>query len=376
MTKRIVAFVGVACTLVGVLVWSQLRTGPLKVSGFVEADETRVGSRVGGRVARVAVVEGQRVTKGDLLVELEPFDLLQHRAEAAAVLAGRKAEHQKLTAGFRQEEIAQAAARRDQLAANLDELKNGPRPQEIDAAQAELELAEAELELATEQFRRAETLFGRQAVSEDQFDEARTKLQVAQATVEVQREKLSLLEAGTRQEQIKRAEAQLREADENWQLTTAGFREEEIAAARAAVDAAEAALAAIDEQIDELKVIAPIDGVVEAVDLEPGDLVAANAPVISLMDTSHLWVRAYVPENELDLTIDQELSISVDSYPGERFTGRISFIARQAEFTPGNVQTPEERSKQVFRIKVRLVEGLDRLRPGMAADVWLEPGSD
>jgi len=112
--------------------------------------------------------------------------------------------------------------------------------------------------------------------------------------------------------------------------------------------------------------------VIEAVELQPGDLVAPNAPVISIMDTSHLWVRAYVPENRLNIQPDQKVRISVDSYPGETFAAHISFIARQAEFTPGNVQTPEDRSQQVFRIKVTIDEGLDRVRPGMVTDVWLE----
>jgi multidrug resistance efflux pump len=323
----------------------------------------------------VAIVEGQAVHRGNLLLELEPFDLLERRAEAAAQLAGRQAELEKLTTGFRREEIAQAKARRDQLAAKLEELKEGPRQQEIDAAKFELDLAQSEMDLATEQFRRAESLFGRKAIPEDQFDEARTKLQVARATLDVRQANLSLLEAGTREEQIAQGEAQLEEAEQGWQLTQAGYRTEDVKAAAAAVDAAEAALAAIDRQIEELRVVAPVGGVVEAVDLEPGDLVAAGAPVISIMDTSHLWVRAYVPEDALDLEIGREVRVAVDSFPGELFPGRISFIARQAEFTPGNVQTPEKRSKQVFRIKVRLEEGLDRLRPGMAADVRLESGS-
>ncbi len=110
----------------------------------------------------------------------------------------------------------------------------------------------------------------------------------------------------------------------------------------------------------------------EAVDLRPGDMIAANAPVLSLMDVSRLWIRAYVPENHLDLKIDQPVWITVDSFPNENFRGHISFIGRQAEFTPNNVQTPEERSKQVFRIRVTLDEGRDRLRSGMSADVWLE----
>jgi multidrug resistance efflux pump len=97
---------------------------------------------------------------------------------------------------------------------------------------------------------------------------------------------------------------------------------------------------------------------------------------MSMLDTGGLWVRAYLPENR-HLELGQKVAVSVDAYPGESFGAEVTFISRQAEFTPSNVQTPEERSKQVFRIKVTLLEGLDRLRPGMAADVGLPPrGTD
>jgi len=99
--------------------------------------------------------------------------------------------------------------------------------------------------------------------------------------------------------------------------------------------------------------------------------VPPNAPVVSMLDLGTLWVRAYVPENRLDLALGQRVVVTVDSFPGREFAGHVSFVARQAEFTPGNVQTPEERSKQVFRIKVEIDEGRDQLRPGMIADVWL-----
>jgi len=376
MTKRIIAFVVIACVVAGLLVYSQHRSEPLKVSGFIEANEIRVGSRVGGRVRQVAVEEGQEVDKGHLLVELEPFDLLQRRSEAAAKLAQRNADHEKLEAGYRDEEIAQAKARRDQLAAHLEELEHGPRKQEIEAAKAEVDLAEAEMEFAADEFDRTQSLFAKETVSRERLDEARTQLRVARARVRAKTEKLALLEAGTRPEQIAQAKARLEEADQAWKLMERGYRKEEIAGAKAAVDAAQAALGAIDQQVEELKVVSPVDGIVEAVDLEPGDLVTANAPVISLMDTSDLWVRAYVPENELDLNVGQKVKVTVDSYPDREFSGQISFVARQAEFTPGNVQTPEERSKQVFRIKVTLEDDLGELRPGMAADVWLQAGSD
>ena len=108
---------------------------------------------------------------------------------------------------------------------------------------------------------------------------------------------------------------------------------------------------------------------VVGVELQRGDMISPNAPVLSLLDTSHLWVRAYIPENRMNVQPGNKVAITVDSFPDRTFGGHISFISREAEFTPNNVQTPEERSKQVFRIKATLDEGLDVLRPGMAADV-------
>jgi multidrug resistance efflux pump len=138
------------------------------------------------------------------------------------------------------------------------------------------------------------------------------------------------------------------------------------------VQAAEAALKVIQTQIDELTITAPATGIIEALDLRPGDLVTANAPVLTLMDTSTLWVRAYVPEGHLNLAkIGRVVPITIDSLPDKKFKGEITFQSPQAEFTPRNVQTIEERSKQVFRIKVTLKDGLDVLRPGMIGDVWL-----
>jgi multidrug resistance efflux pump len=371
MLKRLLAFAGLALLLAAGLWFSQWGEDASHVSGLIEADEIRVGSRVGGRVARVLVEEGQTVRKGDVLVELEPYDLLAKRTEAQKLFDARRAEYDRLKAGFRDEEIAQAKAVRDQLAARLEKLKEGPRKQEIAAAAAQVRLAESEQELAQVNYQRAKTLG--LAGTRAELDRAESELKVARERVQVRRAELDVLKEGTRSEDIAAAQAQLEEAHQAWLLRREGYRAEEKAQAQAAMEAAQAALQTIERQIEELTIKAPIDAVVEAVDLQPGDLVGANAPVLSLMDISHLWVRAYVPEDQLGVQVGQRVQVSVDSYPGDRFTGHISFIARQAEFTPSNVQTPEERSKQVFRIKVALDEGLDRLRPGMAADVWLGP---
>jgi multidrug resistance efflux pump len=267
----------------------------------------------------VRAEEGSIVRAGDVLVELEPYDLNERRAEAAAVLAQRSA--------------------------RLDELVAGPRAPEIAAARASVEAAAAQRELAQLNFDKVKKSFEGGAASPEELDRATQQLKSAAAELERNSQQLKLLEQGT--------------------------RPEEVAQARAALEQAKAALQAIDRQLEELVVKAPIDGRVEAVNLEPGDLIAPNAPVLSLTDLRTMWVRAFVPERHMNLQNGQPVRVSVDSFPGRFFAARVTFIASQGEFTPSNVQTPEERSKQVFRIKATLDEGPDVLRPGMAADVWL-----
>ncbi len=371
MFQRILAIALVVGLLATLILYSQLRPQPQQVSGFIEADEIRLGSRVGGRVLHVHVQEGDLVQQGAVLVELEPFDLRNQERQAAESLAAREAEWNRLKAGYRPEEIAQAKARYDQLQARLDLLVAGPRPQEKEAAVGRLQVAEAELKLARQSYTRISGLISSGVSSREELDQATQRLDAAQAILLVRREELDLLETGTRSEEIREAQAKVEEAKQGWLLTQSGFRAEEIEQARAARDAAEAELNAIRERIAELTIKSPVDGTVEALELQPGDLVAAGAPVMSVLDPSRLWVRAYIPENRLSVRTGEAAWVTVDSFPGQRFRAEITFVSRQAEFTPSNIQTPEERSKQVFRIKVTLKEGLDKLRPGMSADVLL-----
>ena len=371
MFKRLLVIFLFALVLGAILIFSQHRRVPLHVSGFIEAHEVRVGSRVGGRVAQVKAIEGANVHGGDVLLQLEPYDLLERQAEARAQVAAKKADVDRLTTGLRPEETAAAQARRDQAAGRLEELVNGPRKQEISTAEARLTLAKAQLQLAQSNYDRVKAGFERAVSSRDEMDRATDNLRVAEANLIVSQHELDLLNEGTRKEEITQAKARLAEIDQDLALAKKGFRDEEIAAGKAALQAANASLDAIGRQIEELTVHCPVDGTIEAVELRPGDLIAANAPALTVLDNSELWVRAYVPENHLDLRDGQKVRVTVDSLSNKFFAGHISFIARQAEFTPGNVQTPEERSKQVFRIKVILDER-EGLRPGMSADVWLE----
>ncbi len=372
MVRKIAAFGVVVAVLIGILLYSQLTPEPLKVSGYIEADEIRLGSRVGGRVQSVHIDEGDVVQPGQLLVELAPYDLLERRAEAEAKFKEQTAHYQQLKDGYRPEEIAEAKAQYEQLRAEWEKAKNGPRPQEIDVARAELDSAQADLDLEKKQRERVASLYAKGAATPNELDQADERLKAAQAQVNANEKKLDLLLAGTRVEDIAAAKARMDQAEAQWQLRTKGYREEDVEQAYASMRAAQYAMEALDRQVEELKIVAPSVGTVQAIELQQGDMISANAPALSMLDTSHLWVRAYVPENYLDLSLGQRLKVTVDSYPDEQFTGKVTFIARQAEFTPRNVQTPEERSKQVFRIKVHLVTGLDKLKSGMGADVWLE----
>jgi HlyD family secretion protein len=372
MAKRFLIVVVIASCLIGLLAYSQFRPQPDVVSGFIEADEIRLGSRVGGRVKAVLAEEGQRAERGQVLLELEPYDLIERENEALQALAARKAELDLLVAGLRPEEVAQAKARLDQLQARLDLLEAGPREQEIDAAEGRVRVAESEVLLAKRVFERRAELFQKNAIAREEYDAASEELSSAQASLDVRKSELSLLEAGTREEEKREARAKVEEARQAWQLAVDGYRREEIEQATAARDAAQAALDVIREQQKELTVRSPIDGVIESLDLRQGDLVPAGAPVLSVLDNSHMWVRAYVPENRVGLRPGQHVDVTVDSLGPQRLQGEVTFVAREAEFTPSNVQTPEERSKQVFRVKIALTEQLDKLRPGMSADVWLD----
>jgi multidrug resistance efflux pump len=371
--KRVVIIVVVAAVaVVALLLWSQRRTGPYFVSGFIESHQVRVGSRVGGRVARVHVEEGQPVEQGTPLLELAPFDLHERLAESKATLAAQEATLALRVAGPRQEEIEAARAARDRAQAELDEAIAGPRPQEIAAAEARLARTKAEMEKAQKDFARVKALAAEGQAAGEETDEVTRAAAVAEAGVAEAREELALLRAGTRAEQIAAARARLAEAEQTLAQLEAGTRVEEIIEAEAVVASARANVAALEQQIAELVVRAPLDGVIEAVELRPGDLIAPNAPVIALSDPSEMWVRAYLPENRLDVQLGRQVVVRVDSFPDRRFAAHISFISRAAEFTPANLQTYEERIKQVFRIKAMLDEGRDVLRAGMTADVFLE----
>jgi len=297
---------------------------PLVLAGTLEARTAEVGSLVGGRVLRVAVDEGTEVAAGELLVELET-DLVDREVDGA------------------REQLAAAAARVAAAEARLAEALAGPRVEAVERARIEWEAAKTDL-------RRAAALHGEGVVDASTYDRA----QVREATA---RQSFEEAERGTRREAIDAARAAR-------------------AVEQAAREAAAAGLALAERRRAELRIAAPAAGRVEAIDLRPGDLVAAGQPVARILERGELWARVYVPEPSLArVRVGQRALVRVDTFPERDFAGRVVEIRHTAEYLPRNVQTLDQRSDQVFAVKVAL-DAADELRPGMAAFVTLVEGAE
>lgn len=232
---------------------------------------------------------------------------------------------------------AELQAQRDRYAAQLAEWEAGPRQEEIAAAKADWEAQVAQLELARSDKKRAEDLFAQHAISTADRDRAVSQADSLEKTVAAAKSKYDLLLAGTRPEQIAQGRAMLAE---------------------------------IDAHLREMKIASPGDCVLEVLSVKVGDVLAPNQQVATLLLTNHIWVRVFVPEPWLGkIQVGEQVKARVDSFPDREFSGVVEQIAREAEFTPRNVQTVDERVKQVFGIKVRFDNSQGQLRAGMSVDV-------
>jgi len=374
LTRAHFSILVMVCVVVALYAWWRSNGQPssLVISGVIEADDIHVGSKIGGRVLKVVAKEGQTVKTGEILVLLEPEEFDAGLTEAQALVRQAIAKHALLSSGYRQEEIEQAEAAVKQAQAELNQLISGPRQQEIDQAAAEWKGAMAQAENARKYLQRVEDLAKRELIAKQDYDDAATKAEEAEQKMKAARQHYDLLLAGTRKEEVERGRQRLAEADAKWRQLRSGFRKEEIAQAKSELDAAKARVEFKRTQLGETEIKAPVDALVETLDLEPGDLVAAGKPVAVLLRTGDLWVRAYLPEARLGFVQPGlRVKVRVDSFPGRDFSGVVRRIHRQGEFTPRNVQTHEERVLQVFQVEVALDDPDHLLRPGMSADVTI-----
>jgi HlyD family secretion protein len=327
MDRRKVVPVVVVLAAIGAGAWWWQRRGgdegaaTLATAGTVEATEARLGFEAGGRLITVVPREGDVVSAGSTVAPLDDGELVARRDQAAALLAAAEA--------------------------RLLELRHGARPEEVQTADAERLAAAERLADAERDLERTRTLFAGGAVAREALDKAGAARDVAAA-------------------RVTQAAAQVR-------LVKSGPRREQIVAQEAAVAQARAALAAAEVALGRTVLRAAMAGLVTARHREPGEVVAPGAPVLSILDRSDRWVRTYVPEDRLAaVALGTTVTLRTDTFPGKTYAGRVVFLASEAEFTPKNVQTPEERVRLVYAAKVRIDgDPAFELKPGLPVDVEL-----
>jgi len=358
----ILLIVAVALAVTGLYAGWFHRDTTLQGSGTVEARNIRVGSKVGGRIDKVLVREGDSVQPGQVLITFDDKEL-------QASLEQSRANAEKARRGYRPEEIAEARAAAAQAKADYDMKKNGYRQEDIAAAQADLDRAKAD-EIRTHlDFDRYDALAKKDLVSKQQLDTAQANWKVAAAQQQSAQHRLDELQRGYRPEEIASAEARFLQAKATLEKLEHGNRRED-------VDLAKAGLSYDEARFRERQVAAPSAATVEVLDVRPGDLIAPNTPVATLLEKDQIYVCIYIPETEIGrVKVGQKAEVRVDSFPKTAFEGVVEQINQQAEFLPRNVQTREERVHQVIGIKIRINDPAGHVLAGMAADVKLRAES-
>src|SRR5215469_13908587 len=362
--KVIFIIIGVVAVIAATAVYANWfhKDNALMGSGTVEGRDVRVGSIVGGRIDKVLVREGDAVQAGQILLTFDDKEL-------QAALEQSRANAQKAEHGYRPEEIAEAHAAAEQAKADYELRRNGYRKKEIAAAQDDVERAKADEMRTRLHFDLYNALAKKDLVSRQQRDTAEANWKMARAQREMAQHKLDELQRGYRPEEIASAEAHYRQAQATLEKLERGNRRED-------VDLAKAAYAYDEARFRERQVAAPSAAIVEVLDVRPGDLIAPNTPVATLLEKDQIYVRIYIPETEFGrIKLGQKGEVRVDSFPNMVFDGEVEQINQQAEFLPRNVQTREERVHQVFGIKIRINDSAGHVLPGMAADVTLKTGN-
>jgi len=306
----------------------------LRVSGNVEATEVHTAAEVSGRIVDLRVDEGDRIEAGTVIARLDTEDTMLQIARTRADRATAVAQLRLLEAGSRVEDIGQARA-------------------QVDAAGSDAAATDAEVKAAQLDLDRFQALLTANAGSVKQRDDAQARVDTAKA-----RQRAAMDRVRSAREALARLEA--------------GTRPEEIQTARARVAAADTQIAVLEKSERDATVIAPIAGIVTQKLVDAGEIVARGTPLVVITDLDHAWANLFVPEPMVPrVTIGQAATVLTDA-GGPGLEGKVTFVSPRAEFTPRNVQTAEERSKLVYRIKVTVDNSAGVLKLGMPVDAELK----
>lgn len=378
MKKRLIILAAVVVIGGGIAAYWQLssrwraQSDQIEVSGNLEVTDVELSFRLPGWVKERPVDEGDAVKKGQVVARLDDTELKQEVALRTAELNNSEAVLAELDAGSRPEDIAASEAEMQRAKAALAELVAGSRPEDIAAAEASADAAKVEVDRTQLDYDRLKKLRDEGIATQNEYDNALSALNSAKARLNEAQAKLRLVKAGPRVEQIDQARQALAAAQQRYEVVRKGPREETKQAARARVNQMRQGLAQAETRLTYTEIASPVDGIVLSKNTEAGEFVSAGTPIVTVADLKDIWLRAYVDEPDLPrVKLGQKARVQTDGGPKDRY-GTVIFISDKAEFTPKNVQTPKERVKQVFRIKIAVPNDDFVFKPGMPADAYIE----
>lgn len=387
--KRLILIVILAAVaaVAGVYIYGRMHpknTNTLSVSGNLELTQVDISFKVPGKLIQLNVDEGYYVKKGDVIARIDRDQVeSQLNRDQASLRTSQEQYNQTETSVQWQRRTLDADvslhdAELKSAQAHLAELLAGSRPQEIQQARAEVADAKAQHNQAQSDWTRALDLIKDDDISKQQYDQYRTRLDSTAALLHQANERLALVVEGPRKEDIDAARADVSRAQAALQASEANQlelkrREQDVLAHRADIARALAQIGITHSQIDDTVVRSPIDGVVLVKSAEVGEVLAAGTTVVTIGDIDHPWLRAYVSETDLGrVKWGAPASLSTDSFPGKTYPGHVSFIASEAEFTPKQIQTNEERVKLVYRIKIDVDNRSHDLKLNMPVDAEIQ----
>lgn len=388
MKKRIIMAIFVILLAgVGTLVYNgqrESRLDELFYSGIIEVRQADLAFQITGRITNVAVHEGQKVEKGQVLATLDKSEFLSRyeQAQANLDLAHKNLQKTELSLEILKKtlpaEVNRAKAGVEALQSQLKELESGNRDQDIEKTRLSLLSAKTAMEDAKKDAERQNNLFKEDIVSEKERDAADLRYEITLRDFQRSRQTLDLMKEGPRSETLHTAGAKLAEgkailqqAKNNLQKIKA--EEKGLEAAASHVKSAAASLKLSETQLGYTELTAPFNGHITSRNIEPGEIVSTGREVLSLADLSLADLKIYVDETDIGkIKPGQEVKVKIDTFPDKIYSGKVSFISPEGEFTPKIIQTHKERVKLVYLVKIAIPNPNLELKPGMPADAWLQ----
>ena len=383
MKKPIIIILALAA--VGAAAWIYHERGKkpdnrIVVSGNIELTEVNIAFKTAGKLIERTVDEGDAVKKGQVIARLDRDQLVAQRERETAGLESAQSQLAQAETALEWEKATLAGdveQKRGDVAANqarLAEFQNGARPQEKLDAQAAVDSAQSEVDRSKKDWDRAQTLFKDDDISAAQFDQYRNRWESATAALKSAKERQALVLLGPRAEVIQAQQAALERSRGALKMGEANTlemkrREQELTTRRAEIARSRASIAMIDSQLADTVEASPVDGVVLVKSADVGEVLASGTTIVTVGDIDHPWLRGYVNETDLGrVKLGSKVKVTTDSYPGKVYAGRVTFIAADAEFTPKQIQTAEERVKLVYRVKIEMDNPRHELKSNMPAD--------